>query len=109
MITAFAAKTAAQAPAEGAAPGGGMGLILYLVVMGAIFYFLLIRPQKKRQKEQANMLDNLVIGDKVVTIGGVIGKVAKIKEDSVVLETTTDKTKIKFEKSAISKVLTIHE
>ena len=108
MITAFATNTANQAVPEGAA-GGGMGLILYLVVMGAIFYFLLIRPQKKRQKEQANMLDNLIVGDEVVTAGGIMGKIVTIKEDSVVIETGADKTKIKFEKNSISRVLTIHE
>jgi len=105
MITAFA--QGASAPEPGA--GGGIGMILYLVMMVAIFYFLLIRPQKKRQKQQANMLDSLILGDEVVTVGGVIGKIAKIKEDSVVIETGADKVKIKFEKNAISKVLTIHE
>ena len=108
MITAFATKAATTQAPEGA-PGGGMGLILYLVVMAAIFYFILIRPQKKRQKEQANMLDNLIIGDEVVTEGGIMGKIVTIKEDSVVIETGADKTKIKFEKNAISRVLTIHE
>lgn len=86
-------------------------MILYLVVMIAIFYFLLIRPQKKRQRTLQNMLDALQVGDKVVTAGGIIGKVVSIKEDNVVLETGQgpEKSKIKFEKVAISKVLTIHE
>lgn len=107
MITAFAegtAQAAAQAPA-----GGGIGMILYLVMMVAIFYFLLIRPQKKRQKQQANMLDSLIVGDEVVTAGGIMGKIVTIKEDSVVIETGSDRTKIKFEKNSISRVLTIHE
>ena len=79
--------------------------------MGIDLYFLLIRPQKKRQKAMQNMLDAMQVGDKVVTAGGIIGKVVSIKEDNVIIETgqLPDKAKIKFEKSAISKVLTIHE
>lgn len=106
MLTAYATSGAAQGTV-----GGGIGMILYLVVMIAIFYFLLIRPQKKRQRTLQNMLDALQVGDKVVTAGGIIGKVVSIKEDNVVLETGQgpEKSKIKFEKVAISKVLTIHE
>ena len=85
------------------------GTVIYLVAMIAIFYFLLIRPQKKRQKQQQNMLDAMQVGDKIVTIGGIMGTVYKIKEDTVTVETSSDKNKIKFEKSAIAKVLTIHE
>lgn len=108
MLTAYATGNAA---ATGGAAAGGMGMIIYLVAMVAIFYFLLIRPQKKRQKAMQNMLDAMQVGDKVVTAGGIIGKVVSIKEDNVVIETGQgpDKAKIKFEKSAISKVLTIHE
>ena len=108
MLTAYATGNAA---AQGGAAAGGMGMIIYLVAMVAIFYFLLIRPQKKRQKAMQNMLDAMQVGDKVVTAGGIIGKVVSIKEDNVIIETgqLPDKAKIKFEKSAISKVLTIHE
>lgn len=108
MLTAYA--TEGQVGAAGAA-GGGIGMIIYLVVMVAIFYFLLIRPQRKRQKAMQNMLDAMQVNDKVVTAGGIIGKVVSIKEDTVVIETGVgqEKAKIKFEKSAISKVLTIHE
>ncbi len=105
MLTAYATGSAAPQTAA----GGGLGMIIYLVVMVAIFYFLLIRPQKKRQKAMQNMLDALQVGDKVVTAGGIMGKVYSIKEDSVVIETSADKTKIKFEKTSISRVLTIHE
>lgn len=107
MLTAFASSAAgaeAQAPA-----GGGLFTIIYLAAMIAIFYFLLIRPQKKRQREMANMLDALQLNDEVVTAGGIKGKITSIKEDTVVIETGADKVKITFEKSAISKVLTIHE
>lgn len=106
MLTAFAnSATEAQQPTG----GGGLFTIIYLAVMIAIFYFLLIRPQKKRQREMANMIDALQLNDEVVTAGGIKGKIASIKEDTVVIETGADKVKITFEKSAISKVLTIHE
>ena len=91
---------------------GGMGiLVLELVFIFAIFYFMIIRPQKKQRQAIQNMLDGLQMGDKVVTIGGIIGKVVKIKEDEVVIETGVgdQKSTIKFQKGAISKVLTIHE
>lgn len=106
MLTAFATGTTDAAQAQG---GGGLGMIIYLVVMVAIFYFILIRPQKKRQKQMANMLDALQVNDEIVTAGGVVGKVVTIKEDTVTVETSADRTKITFEKSAISRVNTIHE
>lgn len=105
MLTAFAQGTQ-EAPQ---AMGGGTFTIIYLIAMVAIFYFLLIRPQKKRQRETANMLDNLQVNDEVVTAGGIKGNIVSIKEDSVIIETGADRTKITFEKSAISRVLTIHE
>ena len=106
MLTANASPADATQQAAG---GGGLFTIIYLAVMIAIFYFILIRPQKKRQRQMANMLDALQINDEVVTAGGIKGKVSSIKEDTVVIETGADKVKITFEKSAISRVLTIHE
>ena len=105
MLTAFA-QGAQEAPQT---MGGGTFTIIYLIAMVAIFYFLLIRPQKKRQRETANMLDNLQVNDEVVTAGGIKGNIVSIKEDSVIIETGADRTKITFEKSAISRVLSIHE
>ena len=107
MLIAHAAGEAA-APTAG---GGLLSMVPFLLIWGAIFYFLLIRPQKKRQKAMMNMLDALQVGDKVVTTGGVMGKILKIKEDSVVIETGSagNKSEIKFEKNSIARVLTIHE
>ena len=82
---------------------------IQFVIIIAVFYFLLIRPQKKQQQRTQNMLDSLQVNDEIITIGGIMGKIVTIKEDNVVIETGADKTKIKFQKSAISKVLTIHE
>ncbi len=86
-------------------------VVIELVIFFAIFYFLLIRPQQKQRKAIQNMLDGLQVGDKIVTIGGIIGKVTKIKEDEVVIETgvANEKSTIKFQKNAVSRVLTIHE
>ena len=77
--------------------------------MIAVFYFLLIRPQRKRDKEKRAMLDALKVGDKVVTIGGICGKVSKIKDNYVFIETgnigTEDqKSVIKMERSSINTV-----
>ena len=72
-------------------------------------YLLLIRPQKKQEKKTREMLAALQVGDEVVSIGGIKGKIRKIKDDYVVIETGADKTPIEFEKSAIKTVLTIHE
>ena len=91
-------------------PGGGMTFtIIYIVVMIAIFYFLLIRPNKKRQRQMQNMLDSMRKGDEIVTIGGIMGNIVSIKEDRVVIETGANRTKLTFEKSAIKSVLTVHE
>ena len=84
-----------------------LGSLSTLVIMGVfilIFYFLVLRPQKKREKEEAQMRDNIEIGDEITTIGGIIGKIVSIKDETFVLETTKDKTKIRFLKGAIRSV-----
>ena len=100
---------------QGAPPaGGGMMSIIWIVAMLAIFYFMLIRPQKKQEKKQKAMLDALQIGDKVVTIGGICGKISKIKDDYVYIETgimvnPNERTTLKMERSSIKTVKTIHD
>ncbi|AJS57535.1 preprotein translocase subunit YajC [Paenibacillus sp. IHBB 10380] len=88
------------------APGGdGAGSIFQLiwpfVLMFAIFYFLLIRPQQKKQKKRASMLSALQKGDKIVTIGGLHGTILEITDDIVVIR-VNDVTKLTFDRSAIS-------
>lgn len=78
--------------------------IFPFVLLIAFFYFLIIRPQKKRDKQQREMLASLKVGDKVTTIGGVIGKIQNIKDDVITIEVGADKTKITFERSAIRNV-----
>ena len=80
-----------------------MGLLMWVVVFG-VFYFLLIRPQKKKDKELKEMRENLNVGDKVTTIGGIIAHVAKVEENAVILEIGPNRTKVPFGKWAIGKV-----
>ncbi|MBO2943423.1 preprotein translocase subunit YajC [Paenibacillus sp. F411] len=83
------------------AQGGLIGLILPFVLMFVIFYFLLIRPQQKKQKTRNAMLSALKKGDKVVTIGGLHGTIVEITDDIVVLK-VNDVTKLTFDRSSIS-------
>ena len=82
------------------------GLTSLIMIGGllVVFYFFMIRPQKKQEKKDAEMRDSLQVGDEVTTIGGIIGKVVSIKGETFVLETTKDKTKIRFLKGAIRSV-----
>ena len=79
-------------------------MILMYAAIFAVFYFLFIRPQKKKENALKEMRNNLNVGDKVTTIGGIIANVAKVEEDSVVLEIGPNRTKVPFEKWAIGTV-----
>ena len=97
----------AAAPADNTTTGGGLGgisSIIMIVAMIAIFYFLMYRPQKKAEKAAAEMRNSLQVGDEVSTIGGIIGKIVSIKEETVTIETSRDSTKIRFHVSAIKSV-----
>ncbi len=87
----------------GGAAGGDMNFIFVMIAIFAIFYFLLIRPQQKKQKETKTMLDNLAHGDMVVTAGGLHGKISAITEQIVTLE-VADKIKVKVSRSHIAGV-----
>ncbi|MBQ6795932.1 MAG: preprotein translocase subunit YajC [Clostridia bacterium] len=100
---------AATGAAAGGAMGGLSGTVIYLVLMIVFFYFVLIRPQKKREKQTRMMLNDMRPGDEIITIGGIMGNIVSIKEDRVVIETGANRTKLTFEKSAIKSVLTVHE
>ena len=78
--------------------------VLMLVAVFVVFYFFGIRPQKKQEKQAADMRNNLQVGDEITTIGGIIGKVVSIKDETCVIETSRERTKIRILKSAISKV-----
>ncbi|MGN7357970.1 preprotein translocase subunit YajC [Paenibacillus sp. SAF-054] len=91
----------AASTGTGGGSGGLLTMILPLVLMFAIFYFLLIRPQQKKQKTRNSMLGALKKGDKVVTIGGLHGTIMEITDDIVVLR-VNDVTKLTFDRSSIS-------
>ena len=75
--------------------------ILILVLMFAVLYFFMIRPQKKQEREINDMRNNLKVGDEITTIGGIIGKIISIKEETVMIETGHDRTKIRILKTAV--------
>ena len=80
----------------------GNSMIITIVVMIAIFYFMLIRPENKRKKQAEEMRSAVKVGDKIITIGGVCGVVVDIKEDSFVIETSADCVRVEFKKWALS-------
>ena len=105
MYSLILALGTAATTTDGAAAGGS--LITTIITFGAIiliFYFLIIRPQRKRDKEAKEMLAAIKKGDKIVTIGGLRGTVAVVKESTVIVK-VDDNTRIEFSKNAISSVL----
>ena len=111
FTTVFAEGTAA-APAAGQMTTAGMFTGLFpFIIMILFMYFILIRPQKKKEKALREKISQMKVGDKVVTIGGIAGKVSKIKDEFVIIETGStgnpaEKSFIKFERSAIKDVQT---
>lgn len=86
---------------------GGSSSWLSLILIAVMFvalYFFMIRPQKKQERETNEMRNNLTVGDEITTIGGIIGKVISIKEETVMIETGHDKTKIRILKTAVRSV-----
>ena len=84
--------------------GSGIEMIIMLVVFIGAMYFFMIRPQKKQEKQIAEMRNSLMIGDEVTTNGGILGRVVHVKDDVVTLETGSDRLKIKVRKWAIATV-----
>ena len=84
--------------------GGAWGTILMIGLLFVFLYFFMIRPQKKQEKKDADMRNSLSVGDEVTTIGGIIGKVISIKDETFVLETTREKTQIRFLKGAVRSI-----
>ena len=91
------------------ATGSNYTMIIMLVAMFGLMYFLMIRPQKKRQKEEQAMRDSIQVGDEVITIGGICGRVVTVKDDSFVIETGADRCRIKMLKGAIQQNVTSSE
>ena len=114
MLTVFAesapvAASGAAAGAETVGIGGMIASMLPLILVFVVMYLIMIRPQRKKEKELKKQINAMKVGDKITTIGGICGKVSKIKDNFVIIETgnigtQTEKSFIKFEKSAIKEV-----
>ena len=95
------------------ASGGGVQsiivMVIYLAVIFGAMYLLLIRPQRKKQKEEKKMRENLQVGDEVVTIGGIYGRVISLKEDTIVIESNSDHSKLTIARWALQTNLTVHD
>lgn len=88
--------------ADASAANGGGSMLVMMIVLIAVFYFFMIRPENKRKKEAQAMRDAIKVGDNITTIGGIIGDIVSIKDDSIVIETTTDRVRVEFAKFAVS-------
>ncbi len=102
MLFLFLAQAQPAAPAPG--PAGGIGFFVPFIFIFVIMYFVLFRPQKKRQQEQQRLISSLKTGDHVVTNAGIHGLIANVKETTVMLK-VADNVKLEMEKSAITTVL----
>ena len=79
-----------------------LSMLLPFVILIAVFYFLLIRPENKKKKAMAQMRESLSVGDQITTIGGIVGIICAVKEDTIVIETSADRVRVEFAKWAVS-------
>ena len=79
-----------------------LSMLLPFVILIAVFYFLLIRPENKKKKAAAKMRSELAVGDEITTIGGVVGTICQVKEDTIIIETSADRVRMEFTKWAIT-------
>lgn len=86
-----------------------MSMVIMMAALFGVMYFVMIRPQKKKQKEEQNMRDNIQVGDEITTIGGIMGRVVTTKEDSLIIETGADRNKMKITRWAVSQNNTANE
>lgn len=100
FITVLTSNTATTSSAS-----LGWTTIIWLVLLLVAFYFILIRPQRKKEKKDAEMRKNIQIGDEIVTAGGIVGIVCKLEEETLVIETGSDKSKLRIRRWAVSQNL----
>ncbi len=91
-------------PPAGVCGQGGFSSLIFIILIFAIFYFLFIRPSQQKQKEHHKMIDSLTKGDRVVTQGGIHGRIARIKNDTIKIK-IDDKTEIEVEKNMVGRAL----
>ena len=84
------------------AAGTSMPMLIMVIIMFAVFYFFVIRPENKKKKKTEEMRNSLSLGDEIITIGGMIGKIVQITEDTITFETGVDRVRIQTKKWAIS-------
>lgn len=108
LLRAFAESAANTTTGAEAQEVSGLYLFLVqfgpLILMFVLMYFILIRPQKKREKETREMIDSAIVGDKVITIGGITGKIVNIKDDEFTIESGNERTKVTVKKWAVKEV-----
>lgn len=109
LVNASGASSTSSAVSSGASTAALLINFLPFVVVIVLFYFFLIRPQHKKEKQIQKMRNSIQIGDNVITAGGIAGRVVSIKDDSVIIETSADRSKIQIKKWAIQTVETIHD
>ncbi|PWM27385.1 MAG: preprotein translocase subunit YajC [Oscillospiraceae bacterium] len=101
MFSLLEGDAAAEVVSTGAGSWLSIGMLLVLLV---VFYFFMVRPQKKQEKETNAMRNGLQVGDEITTIGGIIGKIVSIKDETLVIETTRNCTKIRILRTAVRSV-----
>lgn len=94
---------------DGSATGSVIYMVVMLVIMIGAMYLFIIRPQKKKEKEDKKMRENLQVGDEILTIGGIYGRVISLKEDSIVIESKSDHSKMTIARWAMQQNLTVHD
>ena len=94
-----------DAPAGASGWANTISLIVPMALLAIVFYFFIYRPQKKQEKETADMRNSIDLGDVIVTTGGIIGMVVKVKDDMLLIESSGDRTKIQIQKWAVHTVL----
>ena len=93
-----------DATAAGAGSGSLVSTVIMIVLFGALIYFMMYRPQKKQEKAVNEMRNSLKVGDEISTTGGILGKIIQIKDDFLIIETGSDRTKLKITKWAVRAV-----
>ena len=106
LITLMANVAGQQGGAAAGSKNGSYSYIFMMIALVGVMYFMMIRPQKKRQKEEQEMRSSLEIGDEIITIGGIVGKVITIRDDDIIIETGSDRNKIRLQRWAVNSNLT---
>ena len=108
LIVGAAGKASTSSGAANST-GALISMFIPFILLIVLFYFLLIRPQNRKQKKEQKMRDAVQVGDNITTVGGIVGRVVSIKDDSVVIETGADRNKMMIKKWAIQSVETLHD